>query len=59
MYHIFIAGFKPSTQKAEECLQKVRDLQKEGRWGLSSVSAVRCEGSHNGCMHRYRAEMIS
>lgn len=32
---VFIAaGFKPSAQKAEECLQKIRALQKEGWWQL-------------------------
>lgn len=42
-YHIFIiAGFKPSAQKAEECLQKVRALQKEGWWQLVCVSVFVC-----------------
>lgn len=32
---VFIAaGFKPPAQKAEECLQKIRALQKEGWWQL-------------------------
>ena len=36
MFHlVFVAaGFKPSAQKAEECLQKIRALQEEGWWLL-------------------------
>lgn len=37
-HHFIVAGVKTSAQKAEECLQKVRDLQKEGWWELISLS---------------------
>lgn len=57
---LVLTGFESSSQKAEERLQKVGALQKEGRWGLifSVLVTLDCLGASRGHRLEHEVERI-